>query len=61
MQQMLTGVKQKQPVYQGIAVRMAEMEWERMWEQCRKKMKNLVSRYRKVSWVFTQYCRNGSC
>ena len=51
VQQMLTGIKRNRPVYQGIAMTMAELGWERTWEQCRTKMKNLVSRYRKVNWV----------
>lgn len=49
VQQMLAGVKRNRIVYEGIAARMGELGWERTWEQCRTKMKNLVSRYRKVS------------
>ena len=48
---MLTGVKRNRPVFKAIAARMVELGWEHMWEQCRTKMKNLVNRYRKVSFM----------
>ena len=50
VQQMLTEVKRNRAVFQVIAAKMEKLGWERTWEQCRTKMKNLVTRYRKVSF-----------
>ena len=49
VQEMLTGSKRNRVVYSMIAEKLSESGWKRTWEQCRTKLKNLVSRYRKVS------------
>ena len=48
IQHTIKGCKRNKLVYVKIAAEMAELGWERTWEQCRTKVKNIVSRYRKV-------------
>ena len=48
VQQMLTGTKRNLTVFQSISNSLADLGWEHTWQQCRTKIKNLTSRYRKV-------------
>ena len=48
IQHAINGCKRNKLVYVKIAAEMAELGWECTWEQCRTKVKNIVSRYRKV-------------
>ena len=43
VQKSLTGCQRNRTVYQAITTRMAELGWERTWQQCRMKVK-------KTSW-----------
>ena len=48
VREMVTGSKCNRVVYSMIGEKMSESGWKRTWEQCRTKLKNLVSRCRKV-------------
>jgi len=44
----LEGAKRNKAVYERLAKRMQDSGYDRTWSQCRVKMKNLVSKYRKI-------------
>lgn len=45
----LDGVARNRSVYQKIATSLADAGFERTWQQCKTKIKNLTQRYRKAS------------
>ena len=45
----LDGVTRNRIVFEKIAKEMAELGFERTWQQCRTKVKNLTQKYRKVN------------
>ncbi len=51
IQSMLDGVARNHLVYQKIDSSLADLGYERTWEQCRTKIKNLIQKYRKVGNV----------
>lgn len=51
VQAQLDGVLRNRSIYQNISRELLELGYDRTWEQCRTKVKNLVKRYRKVSCV----------
>ena len=51
VQRHLDGVVRNRTVYQRVANGLAELGFERTWQQCKTKVKNLVQRYRKVSVI----------
>lgn len=52
VQNQLDGVTRNRNVFEKIAKEMAELGFERTWQQCRTKVKNLTQKYRKVN----SYC-----
>ena len=48
VQGQLDGVARNRAVYEQIARDHAEAGYDRTWQQCRTKIKNLTQRYRKV-------------
>ena len=57
MQKQLDGVVRNKVVYEKVAVEMGKLGFERNWQQCRIKIKNLTHKYRKVSMVFFMLCK----
>ena len=49
VQSKLDGVARNRTVYQKISTALSDLGYERTWQQCRTKIKNLTQRYRKVS------------
>ena len=49
VQSQLDGIVRNKAIYQKVAAAMAELGYNRTWQQCRVKVKNLVQRYKKVS------------
>ena len=49
VQNELDGVTRNRVVYERIAKEMEELGYERTWQQCRTKIKNMTQKYRKVS------------
>ena len=49
VQSELDGVTRNRTVFERIAKEMRELGFERTWQQCRTKIKNLTQKYRKVS------------
>ena len=47
VQSQLDRVTRNRQIYERIARDVDNLVWERTWEQCRTKMKNLTQRYRK--------------
>ena len=47
VQEQLDGVVRNRIVYEYVA-KMVELGYERTWQQCRTKIKNMTQRYRKV-------------
>ena len=52
VQRKLDKAHRNRDIYEAIARDMAEQGYERTWQQCRTKIKNLVQKYRKVSYHF---------
>ena len=52
VQRRLDSAHRNRDIYQAIARDMEEQGYERTWQQCRTKIKNLVQKYRKVSYHF---------
>ena len=52
IQSQLDGIVRNKLVYQKVASDLAELGYERTWQQCKTKIKNLVQKYRKVSENF---------
>ena len=48
VQEELYAVTRNRVVYERVAVRMNELGFDRTWQQCRTKVKNLTQQYRKV-------------
>ena len=48
VQKALEGAKRNKTVFLKIAKQMNEMGYERTWQQCRVKVKNIISKYRKI-------------
>ena len=54
VQSQLDRVVRNKTIYERIAKDLQALGYNRTWEQCRTKVKNLVKRYRKVSiYVYT--------
>ena len=49
VQRQLDGVTRKKKIYQEIATSHNAYGYDRTWEQCRVKVKNLVQKYKQVS------------
>ena len=49
VQRELDGIVRNRTVYMKVASGLAELGYDRTWQQCKTKVKNLVQRYRKVS------------
>ena len=49
IQNALDGVVKNKTTYQKVARSINELGYDKTWEQCRTKVKNLVQKYRKVS------------
>ena len=49
VQSQLEGVARNRTVYERVAKELRELGYDRTWQQCRTKIKNLIQRYRKVS------------
>ena len=49
VQSELDGVTRNRTVFERIAKEMRELGFERTWQQCRTKIKNLTQKYGKVS------------
>jgi len=52
VQNKLDKVHRNRDIYEAIARDMAELGYERTWQQCRTKIKNIIQKYRKVSNYF---------
>ena len=48
VQEQLNGVMRNRAIFKMIAREMGELGYERSWQQCRTKVKNLTQKYRKV-------------
>ena len=48
VQSQLDGVSRNHVIYERIAWDMGSLGYDRTWEQCRTKIKNVTQRYRKV-------------
>ena len=51
IQKQLDGVARNKHVYEKISTSMRELGYEKTWEQCRTKVKNLTNKYRKVNFL----------
>ena len=51
IQTQLDGVARNRSIYQQIATALADLGYERTWQQCKTKIKNLTQRYRKVTII----------
>jgi len=49
VQSKLDKAHRNRDIYEAIARDMAELGYERTWQQCRTKIKNIIQKYRKVS------------
>ena len=49
MQHEQDGIMRNRIVYTKVASGLAELGYDRAWQRCKTKVKNLVQRYRKVS------------
>ena len=49
VQRQLDGVLRNKVIYEKIAASLSEAGYERTWQQCKTKMKNLIKKYKKVS------------
>lgn len=49
VQSQLDGVVRNRTVYEKVSMKLREMGYEKRWEQCRTRIKNLTTKYRKVS------------
>ena len=49
IQNELDGVARNRTIYEKIAKELREIGYEKTWQQCRTKIKNLTQKYRKVS------------
>lgn len=54
VQSQLDGVMRNKAIYQKIAAALADLGFERTWQQCKTKIKNLTQKYRKVSIFNTE-------
>jgi len=55
VQNKLDKVHRNRDIYEAIARDMAELGYERTWQQCRTKIKNIIQKYRKVSNYFCRW------
>jgi uncharacterized protein YndB with AHSA1/START domain len=49
VQRQLDGVRRNKAIYEKIAASLSEAGYERTWQQCKTKMKNMIQKYKKVS------------
>ena len=49
LQSQLDGVARNRSVYEKIAASLVDSGFDRTWQQCKTKIKNLTQRYRKAS------------
>ena len=49
VQNKLDGIARNRTIFEKIAKEMAELGFERTWQQCRTKVKNLTQKFRKVN------------
>ena len=50
VQRQLDGIVRNKSIYQKIASGMVSLGYDRTWQQCKTKIKNLVQKYKKVSY-----------
>ena len=48
VQEQMDGIVRNKTIYEKIATALAVLGYERTWQQCKTKVKNLVQRYKKV-------------
>ena len=48
VQEQLDGIVRNKTIYEKITTALAVLGYERTWQQCKTKVKNLVQRYKKV-------------
>jgi len=53
VQRQLDGIVRNRIIYEKIAAELAELGYERTWQQCKTKIRNMVQKYRKVSFKIT--------
>ena len=51
IQSKFDGVIRNRHIYEVIAKKLKELGYDRTWMQCKNKIKNIVQRYRKVSFL----------
>ena len=51
IQTQLDGVSRNRSIYEKIATSMTDLGYDRTWQQCKTKVKNLTQRYRKVMFL----------
>ena len=50
VQRQLDGIVRNRIIYEKIAAELAELGYERTWQQCKTKIRNMIQKYRKVSF-----------
>ena len=62
VQSKLDGMVRNKTIYEQIAPELEVLDYERTWQQCRTKIKNLVKRYRKVRTAFhtSKFCHDNT-
>ena len=58
VQRTLDCVVRNKTIYQKVSARMARLNYDKTWEQCRTKIKNLVQKYKKVSFIVINMLRD---
>ena len=61
VQQALDGVVRNKTIYQKVATALNALGYEKNWQQCRTKVKNLVQRYKKVCVLVKQVLYMRAC
>lgn len=56
VQSQLDGVARNRTVFEQIAKELAKLGYEKTWQQCRTKIKNLTQKYRKVQLLNGLFC-----
>ena len=51
IQSQLDSAHRNRHIFEQIAHEMSDKGYEKMWQQCRTKMKNLIQKYRKVKAI----------
>ena len=50
VQNQLDGIIRNRVIYEKIAASLSKLGYERTWQQCKTKIKNMVQRYKKVGY-----------